>query len=79
LLTLKISKMRTKFFMLGAVGLLAVGVGIHHSGHCPLMSAKAALTKHASNAPASVAAAKPAADAAASVSGSASAGIEAAQ
>jgi hypothetical protein len=52
LLTLKIIKMRTKLFMLGAVGLLAVGVGIHHSGHCPLMQAKAALTKHSVTAPA---------------------------
>jgi hypothetical protein len=65
LLTLKISKMRTKLFMLGAVGLLAVGVGIHHSGHCPLMSAKAALTKHSVNAPANPAVAKTTADAAA--------------
>jgi hypothetical protein len=58
--------MRSKLFMLGAVGLLAVGVGIHHSGHCPLMAAKAALTKRAVNAPAN-AAAKPAVDPAASV------------
>jgi hypothetical protein len=67
LLTLKINKMRSKLFMLGAVGLLAVGVGINHSGHCPLMAAKAALTKHSVNAPANVAAAKPAVDPAASV------------
>jgi hypothetical protein len=67
LLTLKINKMRSKLFMLGAVGLLAVGVGIHHSGHCPLMAAKAALTKHSVNAQANVAAAKPAVDPAASV------------
>ena len=53
--------------MLGAVGLLAVGVGIHHSGHCPLMAAKAALTKHSGNVPANATAAKTAADAAASV------------
>jgi hypothetical protein len=66
LLTLKINKMRSKLFMLGAVGLLAVGVGIHHSGHCPLMAAKAALTKHPVNAPAN-AAAKLAVDPAASV------------
>jgi hypothetical protein len=59
--------MRTKLFMLGAVGLLAVGVGIHHSGHCPLMQAKAALTKHSANAQANVATAKTAVDAAASV------------
>jgi hypothetical protein len=59
--------MRNKLFMLGAVGLLAVGVGIHHSGHCPLMAAKAALTKHSVNAPANATAAKTAADAAASV------------
>lgn len=52
--------------MLGAVGLLAVGVGIHHSGHCPLMAAKAALTKQSVKAPANVAAV-PAAEAAASV------------
>ena len=31
---------------LGAVGVLAAGVAIHHSGHCPLMEAKAALTHH---------------------------------
>jgi hypothetical protein len=72
LLTLKISKMRTKLFMLGAVGLLAVGVGIHHSGHCPLMSAKAALTKHSvdghTKGVANVGATTTAADAAASAS-----------
>jgi hypothetical protein len=70
LLTLKINKMRTKLFMLGAVGLLAVGIGIHHSGHCPLMQAKAALTKHSVNAQtkdaANVASAQHATDAAAS-------------
>ena len=56
--------------MLGAVGLLAVGIGIHHSGHCPLMQAKAALTKHSVNAQtkdaATVASAQHATDAAAS-------------
>jgi hypothetical protein len=67
LLTLKINKMRSKLFMLGAVGLLAVGVGIHHSGHCPLMAAKAALTKHSVHAPANAAAVQPAVDPAASV------------
>jgi hypothetical protein len=66
LLTLKINKMRNKLFMLGAVGLLAVGVGIHHSGHCPLMAAKAALTKHVVNAPAN-ATAKAVAESAAGV------------
>ena len=49
--------------MLGAVGLLAVGIGIHHSGHCPLMQAKAALTKHRSIAPAKDGAAMAAKDA----------------
>jgi hypothetical protein len=57
--------------MFGAVGLLAVGIGIHHSGHCPLMQAKAALTKHSVNAPAkdaaNVASAQHATDAAAIV------------
>jgi hypothetical protein len=63
--------MRNKLFMLGAVGLLAVGVGIHHSGHCPLMAAKAALTKHSVNVTAkdaaNVASAQHATDAAAIV------------
>ena len=40
--------MKTKLFLLGAVGLLGAGVMIHHSGHCPLMDAKNAMAKHAS-------------------------------
>jgi len=38
--------MKTSLLTLGAVGLLGAGVAIHHSGHCPLMDAKAALTHH---------------------------------
>jgi hypothetical protein len=38
--------MKTSLLTLGGVGLLAAGVAIHHSGHCPLMDAKAALTHH---------------------------------
>lgn len=30
--------MKTSLLTLGAVGVLAAGVAIHHSGHCPLMS-----------------------------------------
>ena len=41
--------MKTKLFILG--GVLAAGVVIHHTGHCPLMEAKKALT-HQTNAPA---------------------------
>jgi hypothetical protein len=37
--------MKTSLLTLGAVGLLAAGVAIHHSGHCPLMAAKAAMTR----------------------------------
>jgi hypothetical protein len=39
--------MKTSLLTLGGVGLLAAGVVIHHSGHCPLMDAHAALTHHA--------------------------------
>jgi len=39
--------MKTSLLTLGGVGLLAAGVVIHHSGHCPLMAARAALTHHA--------------------------------
>jgi hypothetical protein len=39
--------MKTSLLTLGAVGVLAAGVAIHHSGHCPLMDAKNALTHHA--------------------------------
>lgn len=39
--------MKTSLLTLGGVGLLAAGVVIHHSGHCPLMAAHAALTHHA--------------------------------
>ena len=38
--------MKTSLLTLGAVGVLAAGVAIHHSGRCPLMEAKAALTHH---------------------------------
>ena len=37
--------MRTKLFILAAAGLLATGIMIHHSGHCPLREAKKALTQ----------------------------------
>jgi hypothetical protein len=43
--TQKSSTMRTKLIILAAAGLLAAGIAIHHSHHCPLMSAKAALTQ----------------------------------
>jgi hypothetical protein len=39
--------MKTSLLTLGAVGILAAGVAIHHSGHCPLMDAKTALMHHA--------------------------------
>jgi hypothetical protein len=39
--------MKTTLVTLGAVGLLGAGVAIHHSGHCPLMEAKKALTHQA--------------------------------
>ena len=39
--------MKTGLVTLGAVGLLGAGVAIHHSGHCPLMEAKKALTHQA--------------------------------
>jgi hypothetical protein len=39
--------MKTSLLTLGAVGLLAAGVAIHHSGHCPLMEARNAMTHHA--------------------------------
>ena len=42
--------MKTKLFILG--GVLAAGVVIHHTGHCPLMEAKKALTHQQTNAPA---------------------------
>lgn len=42
--------MRTKLLILG--GVLAAGVSIHHSGHCPLMEAKKAITRHVHGAPA---------------------------
>jgi len=38
--------MRTKLILLAAAGLLTAGIAIHHSHHCPLMSAKAAITQH---------------------------------
>ncbi|HEV2482465.1 MAG TPA: hypothetical protein VGS79_22525 [Puia sp.] len=37
--------MKTSLLTLGGVGLLAAGVVIHHSGHCPLMDARAAMTR----------------------------------
>ena len=43
--------MRTKLLILG--GVLAAGVSIHHSGHCPLMEAKKAIARHVHGAPAS--------------------------
>ena len=42
--------MRTKLLILG--GVLAAGVSIHHSGHCPLMDAKKAIARHVHGAPA---------------------------
>ena len=39
--------MKTSLLTLGAVGLLAAGVAIHHSGHCPLMEARNGMTHHA--------------------------------
>lgn len=42
--------MRTKLLILG--GVLAAGVVIHHSGHCPLMEAKKAFARHSVSAPA---------------------------
>jgi hypothetical protein len=39
--------MKTSLLTLSAVGLLAAGVAIHHSGHCPLMEARSAMTHHA--------------------------------
>jgi len=48
--------MKTSLLTLGGVGLLAAGVAIHHSGHCPLMEARAAMTHHAT--PAAVQTAK---------------------
>jgi hypothetical protein len=41
--------MKMSLLTLGGVGLLAAGVAIHHSGHCPLMDARAALTHHATS------------------------------
>ena len=38
--------MKTSLLTLGAVGVLAAGVAIHHSGHCPLMEARKALVHH---------------------------------
>jgi hypothetical protein len=38
--------MKTSLLTLGGVGLLAAGVAIHHSGRCPLMEARAALSHH---------------------------------
>jgi hypothetical protein len=37
--------MRTKLILLAAAGLLTAGAVIHHSHHCPLASAKAAITQ----------------------------------
>ena len=37
--------MKTKLVVLAAAGLLAAGIAIHHSHHCPLMAAKAAVTQ----------------------------------
>jgi hypothetical protein len=54
LLTLKSKTMRTKLLILG--GVLAAGVSIHHSGHCPLMDAKKAIARHVHGAQASQAA-----------------------
>jgi len=51
--------MKTGLVTLGAVGLLGAGVAIHHSGRCPLMEAKKALTHRAAPA-ASTATANPA-------------------
>jgi hypothetical protein len=39
--------MRTKLLILAAAGLLATGIVIHHSKHCPLMEAKKAFTYQA--------------------------------
>jgi hypothetical protein len=37
--------MKTKLVALAAAGLLVAGIAIHHSHHCPLMSAKAAISQ----------------------------------
>lgn len=39
--------MKTSLLTLGAVGMLTAGVAIHHTGHCPLMEARAAMMHHA--------------------------------
>lgn len=39
--------MKTSLLTFGGVGLIAAAVAVHHTGHCPLMDAKAALTHHA--------------------------------
>jgi len=51
--------MKTKLFLIGAVGLLGAGAVIHHTGHCPLRDAKMAMAKHASKPAANTAAPAP--------------------